>query len=145
MMTLDASVLIAHLAPADPHHELATGCLHRAAGEVLLIHSINLAEVLVGGARAGRGQEMLEDILAIGVQVAPRRDDEPLRLADLRATSSRLKLRDCCALDTALATGSTLATVDLALAEEGRRRHLVVAPRPGAGPGTWGRGEAPDA
>lgn len=126
MITLDASVVIAHLYPRDPHHQQATDYLHAAAGDGFLIHSLNLAEVLVGGAKAGRGRQMLSDLEAIGIRVAERADGEPLRLADLRARSA-LKLPDCCALDTALTTASTLATFDHALARAARKHDVVVA------------------
>lgn len=128
MITLDASLVIAHLDPGDPHHDTATEYLREAASEGFVIHPLNLADVLVGGVRAGRGQEMLTDLEAIGIQVAGRDDGEPLRLAILRATSG-LKLPDCCALDTALTTVSTLATFDTPLANEARRHHVTVAPQ----------------
>jgi hypothetical protein len=97
------------------------------------MHPLNLAEVLVGGVRIGRGQEMLGDLEAIGIQVAERPDGEPLRLANLRV-STELEMPDCCVLDTALATGSTLATFDDALAAAARRHHLDVAPDAGRVP-----------
>ncbi|MDA8148651.1 MAG: type II toxin-antitoxin system VapC family toxin [Actinomycetota bacterium] len=131
MITLDASVVVAHLSPRDPNHQAASAFLEKALAEDFLMHSLNLAEVLVGGARAGRGQEMLDDLLAIGIRVAERPDDEALRLANLRA-SSGLKLPDCCALDTALLTGSTLATFDEHVARAARRRHVTVAPAHGS-------------
>ena len=133
MITLDTSVAIAHLYPHDRHHQAATEYLRAAADQGFLIHSLNLAEVLVGGARVGRGQEMFTDIEGIGVHVADRQDGEPLRLANLRATSG-LRLPDCCALDTALTTGSTLATFDDALAKAARQHHVTVAPDPGSRP-----------
>ena len=127
MITLDACVLVAHLYPHDSHHHAATEYLREAAAEGFLIHSLNLAEVLVGGVRVGRGQEMLADLEAIGIQVAVRPDGEPLRLANLRA-SSGLNLPDCCALDTALNNRSALATFDAGLAKAARERHVTVAP-----------------
>lgn len=127
MITLDAGVVIAHLRPRDLHHQTATAYLRDHSDERLLIHSVNLAEVLVGGVRAGRGQEMLTDLHAIGLQVADHTDGEPLRLATLRVDTG-LKLPDCCALDTALTTASTLATLDDHLAMAARNRHLKVAP-----------------
>lgn len=127
MITLDASVVIAHLSTQDPYHQAASAYLEQARTEDFLMHSLNLAEVLVGGARAGRAQEMLDDLLAIGIRVAQRPDDEALRLANLRAASG-LKLPDCCALDTALLSGSTLATFDEHLASAARQRHVTVAP-----------------
>lgn len=129
MSTLDASVLIAHLYPRDEHHHAATEYLRERAGEPLLIHPLNLAEVLVGGVRAGRGQELLDDLHAIGIRVADPRTDEPLRLAALRVDTG-LKLPDCCALDTALASESALATFDERLASVARTRHLRTAPGP---------------
>ncbi|MDQ3885601.1 MAG: PIN domain-containing protein [Actinomycetota bacterium] len=129
MITLDASVVIAHLYPHDRHHQVATEYLRASADQGFLIHSLNLAEVLVGGTRVGRGQEMLTDLEAIGIHVADRQDGEPLRLANLRAASG-LKLPDCCALDVALTTGSILATFDDALAKAASKRHVVVAPAP---------------
>ncbi len=127
MITLDASVLIAHLYPHDPHHQAATAYLRASVAEGFVIHSLNLAEVLVGGVRAGHGEEMLADLEAVGIRMADPRDREPLRLANLRA-SSGLKLPDCCALDTAMSTGTTLATFDDALARIARQRHVTVAP-----------------
>lgn len=127
MITLDASVVVAYLSPGDPHHEAATRYLEDVAADELLMHSLNLAEVLVGGVRVGRGQEMLDDLRAIGIRVATGLEGEPLRLASLRARTG-LKLPDCCALDTALCSSSTLATFDDALARAGRAHHLTVGP-----------------
>lgn len=130
MITLDASLLIAHLYPHDPHHQAATDYLHEAADEGFIIHALNLAEVLVGGVKVGRGREMLADLEAMGINVADRQDGEPLRLADLRVNVG-LKLPDCCALDTAMTTTSTLATFDEALAKAARQHHVTVAPDTG--------------
>jgi predicted nucleic acid-binding protein len=127
MITLDASLLIAHLQPSDPHHKAATTYLREQVDQPLLIHSLNLAEVLVGGVRVGRGQELLEDLRAIGLQVAVQNDGEPLRLAALRVETG-LKMPDCCALDTSLESKSTLATFDERLAAAARARHLQVGP-----------------
>lgn len=130
MITLDASLVIAHLNPHDAHHQVATAYLRDQAGERLLIHSLNLAEVLTGGVRNGRGQAMLADLRAIGICVADHTEGEPLRLAALRVECG-LKLPDCCALDTAVSNESVLATFDDALAKAARTRHVSVAPDPG--------------
>lgn len=130
MITLDASLLIAHLSPHHSHHQAATEFLRDSAGEPLLIHSLNLAEVLIGAVRQGRGQEMRFDLQAIGIRVADHCEGESLRLAHLRVEYG-LTLPDCCALDTALTTKSTLATFDDALAKAARTRHVTVAPDPG--------------
>jgi predicted nucleic acid-binding protein len=120
MIALDASVLIAHLSPRDAHHEDATRLLVEASKESLLVHSLTMAEVLVGGARIGQGAEMLADLVAIGITVAARDDREPLRLAELRART-RLKLPDCCVIDTAQTNAAQLATFDDSLAAAARR------------------------
>lgn len=127
MITLDASALIAHLQPGDIHHEVATRYLISNAHERMLIHSLNLAEVLVGAARVGRGHELADDLKAMGVEVAPAQADEALQLARLRVDTG-LKLPDCCALVTALSTQSTVMTFDERLARVARARHLAVAP-----------------
>jgi predicted nucleic acid-binding protein len=131
VIVLDAGFVIAHLSPNDRHQATATEFLRSVSSGPLLMHSLNLAEVLVGGVRAGRGDEMLADLEAIGIAVAERSDGEPLRLARLRATHG-LRLPDCCALDAALTTGSALPTFDDGLARAARRRHLSVEPESGA-------------
>lgn len=127
MITVDASVVIAHLQPSDRHHITATGYLLDHADEPLLVHAMTLAEILVGGVRSGRARELLGDLEAIGVEVAEPHPDEPLRLATLRAETG-LKLPGCCALETAVTTRSTLATFDDRLAAIARQRHLTVGP-----------------
>lgn len=127
MIALDASVLIAHLAPADPHHEAATRLLLEAAPQPLLVHAITLAEVLVGGVRIGRGAEMQADLEAAGTRLAPRDDEEPLRLAELRVGTG-LKLPDCCVLDTAITHSAALGTFDQALAAAADRLDVPTLP-----------------
>lgn len=127
MIVLDASVLVAHLYPYDAHHEVATSILLDAADERLLVHALTLAEVLVGGAKIGKGADMLADLQAAGVQLADRDESEPLRSAELRATSG-LKLPDCCVLDLAVTNGARLATFDRALATAARRHGVTVVP-----------------
>lgn len=58
---------------------------------------------------------MRDDIHAAGITVAAHDDGEPLRLAELRA-STGLKLPDCCVLDVAIRNQASLATFDNALA-----------------------------
>jgi predicted nucleic acid-binding protein len=128
VITLDAATVIAHLHPDDAHHQAATTCLRDSADTEFVIHSLNLAEVLVGGVRAGRVDELLADLDSIGLRVADRPVDEPLRLARLRVATG-LKLPDCCALDTAIATDSTLATFDEPLARAAREHYVMVTPR----------------
>ncbi|MGL5909117.1 MAG: type II toxin-antitoxin system VapC family toxin [Phycicoccus sp.] len=128
MITLDAGVVIAHLQPHDVHHATAGELLRSSADDELLIHPLTLAEVLVGGVRAGRGDEMLADLDAIGIRATDPRPGEALRLARLRVETG-LRMPDCCVLDTALVSGSTLATFDDALARAARDHHIDVTPR----------------
>lgn len=127
MIALDASILIAHLSSFDVHHAEATNILLKAVAEPMLVHGLTLAEVLVGGARVGKGAEMLADLIAVGIQVAGRDEDEPLRLAQLRVTTG-LKLPDCCVLDAAITPGSELATFDRALSNAARQLGVAVVP-----------------
>ena len=127
MIALDASVLIAHLNPVDAHHEQATRILLAASPRSLLVHTMTMAEVLVGGVRVGRGPQMHADLLSAGIQIASHDKEEPLRLAELRAASG-LKLPDCCVLDTALSNAASLATFDHALATAASRRGIAILP-----------------
>ncbi len=127
MIVLDASVLIAHLNPTDAHHVDATGMLLIAPPGSLLVHSMTLAEVLVGGARIGRGAQMQADLLATGIEITPHVQDEPLRLAELRARTG-LKLPDCCVLDAAITNSASVATFDQALAAAAVRHGISVRP-----------------
>lgn len=127
MIALDASVLIAHLNPTDQHHQAATAILLAGTPGQMLVHTVTLAEVLVGGVRIGQGASMRDDLRAAGIAVAAHDDDEPLRLAELRATSG-LKLPDCCVLDVALHHQASLATFDDGLAAAARQRGVRVEP-----------------
>lgn len=127
MIVLDASVLIAHLNPVDSHHVAATAILLDATPGSILVHTVTMAEVLVGGVRVGRGAAMQDDLRAAGVDVARHDADEPLRIAELRANTG-LKLPDCCVLDVAVHHHATLATFDTALASAARQRGVVVIP-----------------
>lgn len=127
MIAMDASVLIAHLDPHDSHHDAATEILYAAAPEDVIVHTMTLAEVLVGGVRIGQAAQMRADLEAVGVRLARHDEQEPLRLAELRVRTG-LKLPDCCVLDTSLSNDASLATFDEALATEARRRGVTVAP-----------------
>jgi predicted nucleic acid-binding protein len=114
VIAVDARVVIAHLWPDDEHHRAATDLLRELVNDDLVIHPMNLAEVLVGGARVGRAEEMQRDIEAVGVRAAVPSEGEPLHLARLRAERG-LRLPDCCALHTAISHAADLATFDQGL------------------------------
>lgn len=126
MIALDASVIIAHLNRADPHHEAATEILLGGAPGRMLVHTMTLAEVFVGGVRIGQGASMRDDLHAAGIVLAPHDDDESLRLAELRV-STGLKLPDCCVLDVAIHNRAMLATFDDSLEDAARRRGVALA------------------
>lgn len=125
MITLDASVLIAHLAGNDRHSGAARSILRQTAGAALLVHPLTLAEVLVGGVNVGREHAMLAELDAMGLTAADGGSDQSLRLARLRV-STGLKLPDCCVLDTALSNRTRLATFDSALAGAARDVGIAV-------------------
>jgi predicted nucleic acid-binding protein len=127
VITLDASVLIAHFRPVDEHHVLAGRLLAEHAGGGFAVHPLNLAEVLVGGVRIVRAEEMLADLREMGVEVMAPKVDDPLELATLRAKSG-LKLPDCCALQTAMTRGTPIGTFDDALASAARQEGVEVLP-----------------
>jgi predicted nucleic acid-binding protein len=126
-MVLDASVLIAHFSRTDAHHSTATAILVEAGPESLLVHPMTMAEVLVGGVRAGRVSLMRDALRAADVEVAPSDVDEPLRLAELRVGTG-LQLPDCCVLDVAINHQCSLATFDAALGSAARQRGVAVLP-----------------
>lgn len=125
MIVVDASVLIAHLDAADPHHERATALLHDAADEPLVASPVTLAEALVGPARTGQLGRATSAVDQLGVTAAPLGDDAPIPLASLRA-ATRLNLPDCCVLLAAEQAQGEVATFDDRLAAAARERGLVV-------------------
>lgn len=127
MIVLDASIVIAALNRREPAHETATALLSDATRGPFVIHQVNLAEVLVGAARAGQGAALASDLAALGIVVAEQTPEDALRLAMLRARTG-LKMPDCCALAVAQRHGATLATSDHALADAARAEGLETLP-----------------
>ena len=116
MIVLDASVLIAAMTPDDSHHAAAISLLATLdVGSVSLIHSVNLAEVLVGQVLYGLEESAALEIAAAGVETVATDAQTPMRLARLRS-ATRLSLPDCCVLDVALMTGRSVATFEDRLA-----------------------------
>lgn len=127
MICLDASVLIAHFNPADPHHVAAGRLLIGNAAEPLCASALTLAEFYVQPARAAGTEALVvatAGIASLGVQRIPV--DDPRTLAELRAKTG-LKMPDCCVLDTALKLGARVATFDTALASAAERMGLALA------------------
>ena len=115
MIFLDASVVIAHFASHDAHHDAATAFLRECVDETLLVHALTLTEILVGPLRAGQETFMLHQLDELGVTEWMPPAGSAARLARLRVDTG-LKLPDCCVLDAAIETSSTLATFDERLA-----------------------------
>jgi predicted nucleic acid-binding protein len=127
VIVLDASPVIALFNSADAHHEAAASLLAEHAAGGFGMHPLTLAEVLVGGARVGRANQMMAELRAMGVSQLTPPDDEPLLLAELRSTTN-LKLPDCCVLATALRQTASLVTFDAGLADVAASLGLRVIP-----------------
>ena len=115
MIVLDASVVIAFLDSTDAHHGAAVALFADTSAKGYELHQLTLAEILVGGVRAGRANQLLADLRAIGITPVESPQDEPLILAELR-TVTGLKMPDCCVLAVALRESAPLATFDEQLA-----------------------------
>lgn len=125
MIALDAGVLIALLDGDDAHHEAAVALFTTQIDEAMTISPINLAEVLVRAAAAGRDDELLAAIESLGISVTPLPVDAAARLARLRARSTTT-MPDCCALLAAQQNSGRLATFDQRLRAAAERLGLTV-------------------
>lgn len=126
-MILDASVLIAHLDGADPHHERAVNLLLDAAEDSYRASPITLVEVLTGPARIGALDRAKAALAAIGVRSTGMDDGSPEKLAAIRAATG-LKMPDCCVVLAAEQEGTDLATFDDRLASVAKARGIRVRP-----------------
>ena len=118
VVTLDANVLIAVTDQDDPHYEDASWFIRRSIfRRTLLIHPFNVAEAAIRPSAAGAIDQVRRIWDFLGVHVARVDDEQPWRLASLRA-STGLGLPDCCVLDTARQTSSAVATFDARLARQ---------------------------
>lgn len=129
MIVLDATLLIAYLEHADPHHDTAVKILTEHADVPLATSSLTLAETLVGAVVKGTVDRAIEVMAAeLDIMTVAILGTEALRLAEIRA-SSRLKIPDCCVLLAAeKLSAPTLATFDRRLAEVAAGRGLQVLP-----------------
>lgn len=90
LTVLDASVLIALLDPADPHHRAARAALEAHADDDLRIAAHTLAEALVHPARAGKEREARRLIAGLEIAVDPVDETVALTAARLRARHGRV-------------------------------------------------------
>lgn len=115
MIVLDASVLIALLDTADPHHDRAFDLVMKHADRPFAASAMTLAEVLVGPTRSGTAARTRSALRRLEVTPVPIDTDAPARLAGLRAETG-LKLPDCCVVDAAEQVDGGVATFDRRLA-----------------------------
>lgn len=115
MIVLDASIVIALLSNDNDHHNRAVSFFLSTFSEGYIAHPLTLAEILVGPIRARRETVALRALDGLGISEWSPGEGNAARLATLRAESS-LKLPDCCVLDAAIETSSSLATFDQKLA-----------------------------
>jgi predicted nucleic acid-binding protein len=99
LTTLDASVLIALLDPADTHHQSARTALEAHADDDLRIAAHTLAEALVHPARAGKEQAARRLIGTLEITVDPIDEQVAVAAARLRAKhGSALRMPDALVL-----------------------------------------------
>ena len=126
MIVLDASVLIAAMNPTDTHGRAAARIIRTFSQRgALAVHTVNLAEALVGAIQTGQEERARRAVHLLDLQVCVDDLDAPWRWAALRATTA-LRMPDCCALDTAQREGAPLATFDERLAAVARGAGLEV-------------------
>lgn len=125
MLVADANVVIAASNPAHVHHAEAIAIVLDRGRDGIVLHSLTMAEVLVGPARAGAQAVARQLLEAAGFCLSPAGDPAPEDLALVRATTA-LKTPDACVLATAEHLGADLATFDARLARESRAHGVTV-------------------
>lgn len=94
LIVLDASVIIAHLDPADTLHARAVTALTAVSGDDLVLPASALAETLVIPARRGRLSDARGAIHALLIRIQPLTDTIAEVAAGLRGTHRTLRLPD---------------------------------------------------
>lgn len=125
MTVLDASVLISYFGH-DAHTDTAAAILTRSPTPVRM-HPVTLAEVLAGPARRGTETRVRAAVAELGIEISHPDDDEPLRVARLRA-STMLKLPDCYVLALAEHAHTAVASFDDRLRAAAAQRGVAVLP-----------------
>lgn len=116
-LILDASVLIALLDRADPHHARAVEEVEAADhdGDDLVAPASAYSEALVAFARESRVDDAREAIGAMGIEVVPLDARTAEQAAVLRARHDRLRLPDAMVLGTAQQRGGRMLSYDQGL------------------------------
>jgi predicted nucleic acid-binding protein len=106
LIVLDASVVIAHLDPADALHEAARAAFRQHAADDLRLPASAYAEALVDAARAGAVSETREKLASLGVEIVPVDAATAERASVLRAEHPQVRLPDALVLATGDALGA---------------------------------------
>jgi len=125
VIVADANVVIAASSPDHVHHRQAVRLVTDHGQDGIVLHSLTLAEVLVGPARAGAQAAARSVLDAAGFRLSPTGDPTPEDLALVRAATS-LKMPDACVLATAMHLETGLATFDKRLSREATARGVPV-------------------
>jgi predicted nucleic acid-binding protein len=122
-VALDADIVIAFLHPGDDQHAAAVAQLRPrlAAGDELLIGATIYAETIVRPLQQGTDATVDEFLDSAGIAVISIDRAIARRAAALRGEHPSLRLPDAMSLATAIATGSTLLTLDKKLRRIARR------------------------
>ncbi|HUB04255.1 MAG TPA: PIN domain-containing protein [Solirubrobacteraceae bacterium] len=129
-VALDADIVIAFLDPGDDQHAAAVAQLRPrlAAGDELLIGATVYAETIVRPLQQGTDATVEQFLDSAAIAVVPIDRAIARKAAALRAEHASLRLPGAMSLATAIATGSTLLTLDKKLRRLARR--LELPPRP---------------
>ncbi len=122
LIVVDASVLIAHLDPADALHGAATRALLEHAADDLRLPASAYAETLVEPARANRLEEARAAIAQLALILVPIDGTLAERAAGLRARERSLRLPDALVL----ACGDLLNADSILTSDRRWRRYLRV-------------------
>ncbi|MBE1874795.1 type II toxin-antitoxin system VapC family toxin [Myceligenerans pegani] len=125
MIVADANIVIAASRPEHVHHGEATRIVVEHGRDGIVLHSLTMAEVLVGPAKSGAQVEARQKLQEAGFGLSPEGDPSPEELALVRATAA-LKMPDACVLATAERLKADVATFDARLAREARARGVRV-------------------
>ena len=98
LIVLDASVVIAHLDPADALDPSATSALLDHSGDDLRLPAFAYAESLIDPARKGRLEEAREAVTALKLEIVPIDRSIAERAATFRAREPHLRLPDALVL-----------------------------------------------
>ena len=113
-VALDADIVIAFLDPGDEQHATAVAELRPrlAAGDALLLSATVYAETIVRPLQQGTDATVDQFLDSAGIAIVPIDRAIARRAAALRAGHPSLRLPDAISLATAIATDSTLLTLD---------------------------------